>query len=204
MQFCCVVPTAMGNPGSRDAETGTWKLVSGMKIYETSRISIHVSDPRTSWKIKINELLASALWELSVCPELVLVRLCYTLIGVLSQSPPSTDTRTEWWRERLRFHGSPRNWTEVQEIGKKIHNFLSWQKKTQEFFRWSHWIGGLIFWDSREECPQGEVRKVQRTRRTCDPSNKQGELLFCWWWFRLEHFCQRNTPPWSRIDWWSD
>lgn len=79
----------MGNPGSnRDAETGTWKLVSGMKIYETSRISIHVSDPLTSWKIKINELLASALWELSFCPELVLARRCYTLTG------SSTDTRT--------------------------------------------------------------------------------------------------------------
>lgn len=79
----------MGNPGSnRDAETGTWKLVSGMKIYETSRISIHVSDPLTSWKIKINELLASALWELSFCPELVLAHRCYTLTG------SSTDTRT--------------------------------------------------------------------------------------------------------------
>lgn len=213
----------MGNPGSnRDAETGTWKLVSGMKIYETSRISIHVSDPLTSWKIKINELLASALWELSFCPELVLARRCYTLTG------SSTDTRTARSKWKI---GMMKGEAEVSRFTKKLDwsagdwkkdsqlfisnrlrvkrfrgqgGCLSWQKKTQEFFRWSHWKGGLIFWDSREECPQGEVRKVQRTRGTCDPSNKRGELLFCWWWFRLEHFCQINTPPWSRIDWWSD
>lgn len=141
-----------------------------------------------------------------------------------SQSPPSTDTRTarskwkiglmKWEAEVSRFtkklDWSAGDWKKDSQLFisnrfrvkwcRGQRGCLSWQKKTQEFFRWSHWIGGLIFWDSREESPQGEVRKVQRTRRTCDPSNKQGELLFCWWWFRLEHFCQINTPPWSRID----
>lgn len=85
----------MGNPGSnRDAETGTWELVNGMKIYETSRISIHVSDPLHHGKSRSMSSWPSALWEVSVCPELVLVLLCYTLTGVLSQSQPSTDTRT--------------------------------------------------------------------------------------------------------------
>lgn len=116
----------MGNPGSnRDAETGTWKLVSGMKIYETSRISIHVSDPLTSWKIKINELLASALWELSFCPELVLARRCYTLTG------SSTDTRTA--RSKWKIGMMKGGWgfpvhqetgLKCRRFGKKIHSFL--------------------------------------------------------------------------------
>lgn len=102
----------MGNPGSnRDAETGTWKLVSGMKIYETSRISIHVSDPLTSWKIKINELLASALWELSFCPELVLAHRCYTLTG------SSTDTRTARSKWKI---GMMKGEAEVSRFTKKL------------------------------------------------------------------------------------
>lgn len=176
-----MVPTAMGNPGSnRDAEAGTWKLVDRMKIYETTRISIHVSDPLHHGKSRSMSSWPSALWEVSVCPELLLVRLCYTLTGVLSQSPPSTDTGTALSKWKI---GMMKWEAEVSWFTKKLDESAGDLKKDSQLFI---------------------SRKVQRTRRTCDPSNKQGELLFCWWWFRLEHLCQINTPPSSRIDWWSD